>query len=141
MSGSATLVRWLLANGLLDRLNLMVHPFAVGKGQRLFEDTPTHRLQLVSQETFSTGVLNLVADAPPTLDARTPPLASGIVPPHTRSTCADRFRLRSRCYDRVGGGRERRASEAHGWRPRNVKRAAVSRWCMADSTMRRSRSS
>ena len=26
MSGSATLVRWLLANGLLDRLNLMVHP-------------------------------------------------------------------------------------------------------------------
>jgi dihydrofolate reductase len=59
MSGSATLVRWLLTNGLVDRLNLMVHPIAVGKGQRLFEDTPTHRLQLVSQETFSTGVLNL----------------------------------------------------------------------------------
>jgi dihydrofolate reductase len=59
MSGSATLVRWLLANGLLDRLNLMVHPIAVGKGQRLFENTPTHPLQLVSQETFSTGVLNL----------------------------------------------------------------------------------
>lgn len=59
MSGSATLVRWLLANGLLDRLNLMVHPIAVGKGQRLFEDTPTQPLGLVSQETFSTGVLNL----------------------------------------------------------------------------------
>jgi dihydrofolate reductase len=59
MSGSATLVRWLLANELLDRLNLMVHPIAVGKGQRLFEDTPTHRLRLLSQETFSTGVLNL----------------------------------------------------------------------------------
>jgi len=59
MSGSATLVRWLLANGLLDRLNLLLHPIAVGKGQRLFEDTPTHPLQLVSQETFSTGVLNL----------------------------------------------------------------------------------
>ncbi|HEY3141435.1 MAG TPA: dihydrofolate reductase family protein [Acidimicrobiales bacterium] len=59
MSGSATLVRWLLANGLLDRLNLLVHPIAVGKGQRLFEDTPTHPLRLVSQETFSTGVLNL----------------------------------------------------------------------------------
>jgi len=59
MSGSATLVRWLLANGLLDQLNLMVHPIAVGKGQRLFEDTPTHPLRLVSQETFSTGVLNL----------------------------------------------------------------------------------
>jgi dihydrofolate reductase len=59
MSGSATLVRWLLANGLLDELNLMVHPIAVGHGQRLFEDTPTHPLQLVNHETFSTGVLNL----------------------------------------------------------------------------------
>ncbi|MGH2775320.1 MAG: dihydrofolate reductase family protein [Actinomycetota bacterium] len=48
VSGSATLVRWLLANGLLDQLNLMVHPIAVGKGQRLFEDTPTHPMRLVS---------------------------------------------------------------------------------------------
>jgi dihydrofolate reductase len=60
MSGSATLVRWLLANGLLDRLNLMVHPSAVGEGQRLFEDAPTYPLRLVSQDTFSTGVLSLV---------------------------------------------------------------------------------
>ncbi|HET6950672.1 MAG TPA: dihydrofolate reductase family protein [Acidimicrobiales bacterium] len=59
MSGSATLVRWLLANGLVDRLNLMVHPIAIGKGQRLFENTPTLPLRLVSHETFSTGVLNL----------------------------------------------------------------------------------
>jgi dihydrofolate reductase len=59
MSGSATLVRWLLSKGLLDELNLMVHPIAVGHGQRLFEDTPTHPLRLVDHETFSTGVLNL----------------------------------------------------------------------------------
>src|SRR6266545_7758095 len=59
MSGSATLVRWLLANGLLDQLRLLVHPIVVGKGQRLFEDTSTQPLQLVSQEIFSTGVLNL----------------------------------------------------------------------------------
>jgi dihydrofolate reductase len=59
MSGSATLVRWLLANGLLDELHLMVHPIAVGHGQRLFEDTPTYPLQLVEQETYKTGVLNL----------------------------------------------------------------------------------
>lgn len=39
MSGSATLVRWLLANNLLDELALMVHPIAVGHGERLFEDT------------------------------------------------------------------------------------------------------
>jgi dihydrofolate reductase len=57
MSGSATLVRWLLANGLLDRLNLMVHPNALGKGQHLFEDIPTHPLQLESDEVFTTGVL------------------------------------------------------------------------------------
>jgi dihydrofolate reductase len=59
MSGSATLVRSLLANGLLDELNLMLHPIAVGHGRRLFEDTPTYPLQLVSNETFKTGVLNL----------------------------------------------------------------------------------
>jgi dihydrofolate reductase len=59
MSGSATLVRWLLANGLVDELGLMIHPIAVGHGQRLFEDTPTYPLRLVKHETFETGVLNL----------------------------------------------------------------------------------
>lgn len=59
MSGSATLVRWLLANGLLDELRLLVHPIAVGHGQRLFEDTPTYPLRLTRHETFQTGVLNL----------------------------------------------------------------------------------
>ncbi|MEU8176325.1 dihydrofolate reductase family protein [Microbispora hainanensis] len=59
MSGSATTVRWLLANGLLDELNLLVHPIVVGRGQRLFEDTPVHKLKLVKSETFTTGVLNL----------------------------------------------------------------------------------
>jgi len=60
MSGSATTVRWLLANGLLDELNLLVHPIAVGHGQRLFEDTATHPLTLVRSETFQTGVLHLI---------------------------------------------------------------------------------
>ncbi|MFC4533699.1 dihydrofolate reductase family protein [Sphaerisporangium dianthi] len=59
MSGSATTVRWLLANGLLDELRLLVHPIAVGRGRRLFEDTPAHPLKLVTSETFQTGVLNL----------------------------------------------------------------------------------
>ncbi len=59
MSGSATLARWLLANGLLDELNLLVHPIAVGHGRRLFEDGHTHPLQLAEHETFTTGVLNL----------------------------------------------------------------------------------
>ena len=60
MSGCATTVRWLLANDLLDELALLVHPIAVGSGQRLFEDTPTHPLRLVSQDTFNTGVLHTV---------------------------------------------------------------------------------
>ena len=59
MSGSATTVRWLLANGLLDELHLLVHPIAVGHGRRLFEDTPTHPLKLVKSTTFQTGVLDL----------------------------------------------------------------------------------
>lgn len=59
MSGSATTVRWLLAHGLLDQLNLLVHPIVVGHGRRLFEDTPTHPLKLTNSVTFDSGVLNL----------------------------------------------------------------------------------
>lgn len=66
MSGSATTTRWLLANGLLDELRLLVHPIAVGHGQRLFEDTPTHALRLVDSATLSTGVLNLSYTPAPT---------------------------------------------------------------------------
>ncbi|HZI96140.1 MAG TPA: dihydrofolate reductase family protein [Actinomycetales bacterium] len=59
MSGSATTARWLLANGLLDELALLVHPIAVGSGQRLFEDTTTHPLELLSSATLDSGVLHL----------------------------------------------------------------------------------
>jgi dihydrofolate reductase len=59
MSGSATTVRWLIANGLLDELALLVHPIAVAKGQRLFEDTGTVPLKLEHNETLSSGVLHV----------------------------------------------------------------------------------
>jgi len=59
MSGCATTVRWLLGHELLDELNLLVHPIAVGKGQRLFEDTSTTPLTLLHSETLPTGVLYL----------------------------------------------------------------------------------
>ena len=61
MSGSATTVRWLLRNGLLDELNLLVHPLVVGDGRaRLFPpDEPSLPLQLRSSQTFKSGVLNL----------------------------------------------------------------------------------
>ena len=61
MSGSPTTVRWLLREGLLDELNLLVHPIVVGDGlARLFPpDEPRIPLELRSAQTFKTGVLNL----------------------------------------------------------------------------------
>jgi dihydrofolate reductase len=61
MSGSVSIVRQLLAAGLLDELHLLVHPIAVRKGMRLFDEGETPMpLTLISSETFKTGVLNLV---------------------------------------------------------------------------------
>jgi dihydrofolate reductase len=61
MSGSVSVVRQLLAAGLLDELHLLVHPIAVRKGIRLFDEgEPPIPLTLISSQTFTTGVLNLV---------------------------------------------------------------------------------
>jgi dihydrofolate reductase len=61
LSGSISVVRQLLAAGLLDELRLLVHPIAVRKGMRLFDDGDAPiPLRLVSSEAFSTGVLSLV---------------------------------------------------------------------------------
>ena len=60
VSGSATLVRWLLQEGLLDELHLLLHPVAVGSGKRLFEPGEKVTLRLIDSTTFSTGVLHLV---------------------------------------------------------------------------------
>ena len=61
MSGSPSVVRQLLAAGVLDELNLLVHPIAVRKGMRLFDEGEAPiPLRLISSETFKTGVLSLV---------------------------------------------------------------------------------
>jgi dihydrofolate reductase len=61
LSGSVSVVRQLLAAGLLDELHLLVHPIAVRKGMRLFDEgVAPIPLKLISSETFETGVLNLV---------------------------------------------------------------------------------
>jgi dihydrofolate reductase len=60
VTGSATLVRWLLQEGLIDELHLLVHPVVVGAGKRLFEPGDKVRLRLIDSTTFSTGVLHLV---------------------------------------------------------------------------------
>ena len=59
ISGSATLVRSLLRDGLLDELRVLVHPIVVGRGGRLFEDDTTRALELAAHQVFRTGVLNL----------------------------------------------------------------------------------
>lgn len=61
MSGSPTTVRWLLREGLLDELNLLVHPIVVGDDlARLFPpDEPSIPLELLTAQTFKTGVLSL----------------------------------------------------------------------------------
>jgi len=60
MSGSATLAEWLLHEGLLDELRVMVHPIVVGQGRRLFTDgKPQQTLELVDSKTYRTGVVDL----------------------------------------------------------------------------------
>jgi dihydrofolate reductase len=61
MSGSVSIVRQLLAASLIDELHLLVHPIAMRKGIRLFDEgEPPIPLKLISSQTFTTGVLNLV---------------------------------------------------------------------------------
>jgi dihydrofolate reductase len=60
VTGSATLVRWLLQERLIDELHLLVHPVVVGAGKRLFEPGEKIPLRLIGSTTFSTGVLHLV---------------------------------------------------------------------------------
>jgi len=60
VSGSATLVRALLADGLVDELHLFVYPLTLGAGQRLLrpEDAPL-KLALLASETYENGVVHL----------------------------------------------------------------------------------
>jgi dihydrofolate reductase len=59
--GSVSVVRQLLAAGLVDRLHLMVHPIAARSGFKLFDEGGTPiPLRLVTVQPFATGVINLV---------------------------------------------------------------------------------
>jgi dihydrofolate reductase len=55
--GSPSLVRTLLAEGLVDELNLMIEPIVLGGGKRIFPEDGTARpMRLVSSVTTATGV-------------------------------------------------------------------------------------
>jgi dihydrofolate reductase len=56
--GSTQLVQALIENGLVDRLQLLVHPVVVGAGRRLFGETSDKQpLQLVDTRTVGNGVV------------------------------------------------------------------------------------
>src|SRR6059058_2101476 len=60
ISGSGTLVRALLADGLVDRLLLLVFPVALGSGARLFGDGgPLTKLSLLESQSYENGVVLL----------------------------------------------------------------------------------
>jgi dihydrofolate reductase len=59
VSGSGTLVRALLADGLVDGLHLFVFPLALGEGRRLFGEGTTARFTLAETEAYDSGVLHL----------------------------------------------------------------------------------
>ena len=55
--GSGALVRWLLANDLVDQLDLLTYPVVIGQGTRLFPDSgPDVALELVNSRTTSRGI-------------------------------------------------------------------------------------
>ena len=60
VTGSVTLVRGMLADGLVDGLDLFVYPVVLGAGLRLFpEPTPKQTLSLVGSDTYDNGVVHL----------------------------------------------------------------------------------
>jgi dihydrofolate reductase len=60
VSGSITLVRAMLADGLIDGLHLFVYPLTRGAGPRLFpENAEPRKFSRVTTDTYSNGVVYL----------------------------------------------------------------------------------
>src|SRR5215203_5979244 len=60
VSGSGTLVRAMLADGLVDELHLFVYPLTRGSGPRLFPDgAPPGTMSLSACESYENGVVYL----------------------------------------------------------------------------------
>jgi dihydrofolate reductase len=60
VSGSITLVRAMLADGLVDGLHLFVYPLTLGSGPRLFpENAPPATFSLGASDAYENGVVYL----------------------------------------------------------------------------------
>jgi dihydrofolate reductase len=60
VSGSGTLVRAMLADGLVDELHLFLYPLTRGSGPRLFpEEAAPGKLSLAASESYENGVVYL----------------------------------------------------------------------------------
>lgn len=57
--GSATLVHSLLVAGLVDEIQVLVHPLVLGKGVRLFPDGYHAPMKLAASQTLPNGVVYL----------------------------------------------------------------------------------
>jgi dihydrofolate reductase len=66
VSGSGTLVRAMLADGLVDELHLFVFPLLLGTGARLFAgSTSPIKLTLAGTAAYESGVVHLTYRPPP----------------------------------------------------------------------------
>jgi dihydrofolate reductase len=60
VSGSGTLVRAMIEDGLVDELHLFVFPLTLGSGKRLFPDgNPGAKLSLLGAEAYDSQVVHL----------------------------------------------------------------------------------
>ncbi|HLY49772.1 MAG TPA: dihydrofolate reductase family protein [Solirubrobacteraceae bacterium] len=59
VSGSGTLVRAMLADGLVDELHLFVFPLTLGAGKRLFPEGSSLKLSLAGADSYDSGVVHL----------------------------------------------------------------------------------